>query len=68
MTIGQKLISLRGDKRREVVAADNGISVSSLAMYETNQRIPRDQVKIRLARYYGVTVGEIFYADYGHET
>lgn len=59
--IAKKLISLRGDKTREEVAADLKISCSALGMYEQGNRIPRDEIKIRIASYYGESVGEIFF-------
>ena len=65
--IADKLIKLRGEKSREEVAKAVGISVSALAMYEQGQRIPRDGIKIKLAEYYGVTVGFLFFAYDEHE-
>lgn len=61
--ITQKLIELRGEKPREEVAKACNISVSALAMYEQGNRVPRDDIKIRLANYYGKPVGFIFYAE-----
>ena len=61
-SIGKKLIELRGDKSREKVASDLGISVSAIGMYETGDRIPRDELKIRIAQYYGASVESIFYS------
>lgn len=60
---GDKLIKLRGKKPREQVANDVGISVSALAMYETEARMPRDEIKVRLANYFGRTVQYIFFTD-----
>jgi transcriptional regulator with XRE-family HTH domain len=62
--VGEKLRALRGDRPIASVAKDVDISVSALAMYETGQRRPRDEVKIRLAKYYHSNVGSLFY---GHE-
>lgn len=59
---GKRLVSLRGDKSQETVAKDIGISTSALGMYETEQRIPRDEVKIALAKYFNTTVEAIFFA------
>lgn len=59
---GQTLINLRGEKPREDVAKDLGISLSALAMYERGERSPRDEIKIRIANYYHSTVQDIFYA------
>lgn len=61
--IGRKLVLLRGNKTREEVAADLGISCSALGMYEQGNRIPRDEIKIKIATYYGKSVEEIFFSD-----
>lgn len=61
--IAEKLRFLRGEKRREEVAAACHISVSALAMYETGGRIPRDEIKVALASYYRTTVGELFFSQ-----
>lgn len=58
--IAQRLIELGGNKSRETVAKACGISVSALAMYEQGERIPRDDIKIRLAKYYKRSVNFIF--------
>lgn len=63
MDIGKRLRDLRGDKSRDKVAADVGISSSALGMYECNKRIPRDDVKKKLADYFGVTVQWLFFGD-----
>jgi putative transcriptional regulator len=59
--IGEKLQALRGKKSRQEVAEALRISISALQMYENGQRVPRDEVKIRIANYYGVSVEEIFF-------
>lgn len=61
--IGKKLAELRGKRSQETVANAVGISVSALSMYETGNRIPRDEVKIRLAEYYQTSVQKIFFAS-----
>lgn len=64
--IGKKLVKLRGTKSREEVASDVKVSVSALQMYENGQRIPRDEIKVRVAEYYNVTVQEIFFDTKQH--
>lgn len=59
--IGNRLITLRGEKTRTEVAENVGVSVSALQMYENGERIPRDEIKIRLANYYNQTVESIFF-------
>ena len=61
MKIAERLLSARGDTPRRSVAEAVGISVSALTMYEIGQRVPRDEVKQRLADYYGRTVQELFF-------
>ena len=46
---------------QESAAEQLGISVESLRAYETGQRIPRDEIKLKLAEYYGVDVQSIFF-------
>lgn len=43
------------------VSRDLGISDAALCAYELGQRIPRDDTKIRIAKYYETTVSELFY-------
>lgn len=59
--IGEKLISLRGNKSQTEVAEAVGISKSAISMYESGERTPRDETKVKLAKYYNKTVGEIFF-------
>ena len=59
--IAQRLQKLRGVTPRRQVATACNIKVSALANYESGIRIPRDDVKVRLAAYYGVSVESIFY-------
>ncbi len=64
--IAKKLIELRGEKSRETVAKALGISISAIGMYETGARIPRDELKTKIARYYNTTVEYIFYSEMSH--
>ena len=61
--IGNKLRALRGNTPRSEVAKAVGISNSALQMYECGDRIPRDGVKEAIARYYGVSVGALFFDE-----
>ncbi len=64
---GKRLMELRGPRSRSEVAKSIGIATSTLAMYETERRIPRDSVKIALADYYNTTVQKIFFDEECHE-
>jgi DNA-binding XRE family transcriptional regulator len=59
--VSKRLIELRGDKSRKEVALDLGISTSSLIKYEIGERMPRDSVKIKIAKYYNKSVQDIFF-------
>lgn len=59
--VAKRLIVLRANRSREEVANAVGISRSALAMYENGDRMPRDEIKIRIAKYYGKTVQYIFF-------
>ena len=61
MSIGQKLRALRGDKTQREVAQDLQITKSAYAMYEQDKRIPRDEVKVSIARYFNVSIQSIFF-------
>ena len=65
-TVAEKLVKLRGVQSREDVAKAVGISVSAISMYENGERIPRDDIKVQLAKYYNRTVQEIFFAPECH--
>lgn len=60
-TTGMILRKLRGDRTQEEIAAILGITKSSWAMYERDERVPRDEVKIRIANFFGKTVQELFF-------
>lgn len=59
--IGEKLVELRGNRTQEEVANAIGVSVSALSMYERGERIPRDNIKIRISSYYKRPIQKIFF-------
>lgn len=61
MEIGRRLANLRGGQTQSEVAKEIGVCVSAINNYENGVRIPRDDIKIRLAKYFGVTVESIFF-------
>jgi DNA-binding XRE family transcriptional regulator len=65
-TTGMILRELRGTKTQEEIASDLGITKSSWAMYERDERVPRDEIKVRIAKYFGKSVQELFYAPIEH--
>lgn len=67
MSTGAKLKELRGKKSQQEAADGIGITKSALAMYERDERIPRDEVKVRIANYYGVSVLFLFFNGAEHK-
>lgn len=59
--IAEKLIALRGGRTRQQVADAVGVSHSAILMYEYGYRVPKDEIKIRIANYYQVSVQDLFF-------
>lgn len=57
------LSELRGSMTQVELAKALHISRSSLIKYEHSERTPRDNIKKRIAAYFGKTVQEIFYDE-----
>lgn len=64
--MGRVLKRLRGEKSIDRVAADLEISPSALRMYEDGERIPRDQIKVRICNYYDKSPISIFFVKEVH--
>ena len=63
--IGERIKSLREKRKltREKFCNDVGITLSSLSMYENGQRIPRDEIKVKIARLLDVSIEALFFTD-----
>lgn len=61
--IAETLRRLRRDRgeTQEELADALGVTTSSIGMYETGERIPRDEVKIKIAQHFNLSVGDIFF-------
>ena len=59
--IGRRLTEARGNRSQRDVAKEIGISRSALAMYEIGVRVPKDEIKIRIAEFYGLSVQALFF-------
>lgn len=59
--IAKRLRDARGDIPRKEVCEALGLATSTLTMYETGQRVPRDEIKIALANFYHTSVEALFY-------
>ena len=61
--IGEQLRKLRGEKTQKEVAEAVGVTVNAISMYETGERIPRDEIKIRFADYFKTDIHQLFFAE-----
>lgn len=68
LKMASKLRQLRRAKKvtQSEVARYCGVAPSAYAMYETGERIPRDDVKAKLSNYFGMPVGYIFFDENAH--
>lgn len=64
-SIGEKLATLRNDRNltQKELGIEVGVSTASIAMYELDERVPRDEIKKRIANFFGKTVQEIFFLN-----
>lgn len=61
ISIGQRLRDLRGDKPQIEVAQAVGITTMALSQYESDKRVPRDSIKIKLAEFFNTSVEALFF-------
>lgn len=59
------LIRLREERglTQAELADKLGISPSAMSNYEQGIRIPRDEIKVRIAEFFGVSILDVFYAS-----
>lgn len=69
-TIGDTLKELRLAKGKSIAEAakEIGISPGALGNYESNLRVPRDNIKIAISDYYKKPIQKIFFTRNAHET
>ena len=62
--IGARICKLRKDYKmtKRFMAKAIGVGYSTACAYEYGTRIPSDEVKIRIAKLFGVSVEDLFYA------
>lgn len=66
--IGDRLRSLRSKREKTIAEVANalGIAPSTLTAYELGDRTPRDEIKVKIANYYGRSVVSIFFNQNRH--
>lgn len=65
MTAGEKLRSLREDRGMSVddLAKTLGLTRQAVYNYEMDARVPRDEIKVQIANFFGVGIEEIFFTQ-----
>lgn len=66
--IGKRLRTLRGSRSLEDVSKALGVTPMAVSLWERGERIPSDDLKIKIAAYYKRSVTFIFYADRVNKT
>jgi len=61
--VGKRLRDARGNKSTDEVAEALNISRSAVGMYECGARVPRDDIKEKMAAFFGTTVGALFFGE-----
>ena len=61
--IGQRIKALREELgiSREQFSNEVGITLSAVSMYENGQRIPRDEIKVKIARVLKTSIEALFF-------
>lgn len=59
--IGSRLRELRGNKPQSEVATATGVTTMAISQYERGERIPNDEMKVKIAAYYNKSVEELFF-------
>lgn len=63
--VGKRIKELRESKKysQETLANMIGTAASTISMYESGERIPRDEIKVKIAMALGKSVNYIFYKE-----
>ena len=63
--IGQRIKALREELgiSREQFSNEVGITLSAVSMYENGQRIPRDEIKVKIARVLNTSIEALFFTE-----
>lgn len=59
--IGERLKELRGTRTQLDVAQAIGVTPMAISQYERGERIPNDEIKIKISTYFSRSVDELFF-------
>jgi DNA-binding XRE family transcriptional regulator len=66
--IGKRLRTLRGSRSLDEVAKALNVTPMAVSLWERGERVPSDDLKIKIAAYYKRSVTFIFFADRVNKT
>lgn len=61
--IGERLRRLRGSRTLSEVAKELGVTEMAVSLWERGERMPSDDMKVKIANYYRKSVTTIFFKD-----
>ena len=61
--IGKRLRELRGSRTLDDIAKALNVTPMAVSLWERGERIPSDDIKIKIAAFYQESVTAIFFAD-----
>lgn len=61
-----KFLRKRKGLTQTAVSKALGVNASTYNAWETGQNIPRDEMKVKIAEFYGLSVGYIFFKPIAH--
>lgn len=61
--VGKRLEKLRGSRTQREVAEALGVTPMAVSQWENGQRMPSDDMKVKIAAYFKKTVMAIFFKD-----
>lgn len=48
---------------KSTLAEALGVSINTIESYEQGERVPRDEMKVKLSKYFNVSVLDLFYSS-----
>lgn len=61
--IGERLRKLRGENTLEYVAEGVGVTSMAVSLWERGERVPNDDMKVKIANFFHVPVTDIFFTN-----
>lgn len=61
--VGKRLRELRGQKTLREVANALGVTTMAVSLWERGERMPSDDLKVKIAAYYEQPITAIFYTE-----